>query len=147
MVTFALAIEEKLNNFDLVGECTIFEAVPENPTAIVRTNEAWGVIFKWKQSGGLCLGLSGAWRLDCFLEKWGPGEGPNLPGASVTFENFNPHTYTRVLNFPAIGDANQGSYKISARLRLHGPAPPNAPLPVIAMGEGPMLDFYVAAFP
>ena len=85
--------------------------------------------------------MAGQWHLDCFLEKWGPGEAPAMPGATVTFVSA-PNNYSRVLTFPPQAE---GSYKISARIKLHGPG--GVPGPLVCMAEGPMIDFYVAAFP
>ena len=144
MSTFPMVCEEQLPLFGLSGSCTLFETNPDTPTNIIRTNEAWGVVFKWTTSGPYNHLMAGHWHLDCFLEKWGPGEAGALPGTTVAFVSA-PHSYSETLTFPAVGNAKEGSYKISTRLKLHGPL--SVPGPVICMAEGPMIDFYIAAFP
>jgi hypothetical protein len=141
MAIFAMTCEENLPFFEISGKCTIFEAIPETPTIIIRTNENWGVIFEWKTTGPLNFLIAGTWHLDVLLEKWGPGEAGALPTTNVPFVSA-PHTYNRIVTF---APQPEGSYKISTRVKLHGPG--GVPGPLVCMAEGPMLDFYVAAFP
>jgi hypothetical protein len=141
MATFAMTCEERLPFFGVSGQCTIFESIPDNPTNIIRTNENWGVIFNWTTNGPLNFLIAGTWHLDVLLEKWGPGEAPALPGTTVAFVSA-PNIYNRVMTF---APQAEGSYKITTRLKLHGPG--GIPGPLVCMAEGPMLDFYVAAFP
>jgi hypothetical protein len=142
MTTFPMICETHLPEFGIQGECTLWENIPDNPTNIIRTNETWGVKFKWTTKGNLNYIICGHWHLNCFLEKWGPGEADELPGGKEPCVQENPHTYKHVLTFKP---QPEGNYKISARLKLHGIT--DIPGPLICMAEGPMLDFYVAKFP
>lgn len=143
-MTFVMACEEMLPWFGLTAKCTLWEGTPDNPTNIIRTTEPWGVKFEWTTTGPLNHLIAGNWKLECYLEMMGPGEAPAIGAVSVPVVSA-PNAYSRVVNGPT--PMNEGVYKLATTIKIIGPAPFNRPGPIACMGEGPMIQFYVAAFP
>lgn len=136
-MNFPLTFEEILPWFRASGQCTLWEQVVENPTNIIRTGEQWGVTIDWTTVGPLNHIMCGTWTLACFLEKWGPGEGPALPSKTVPFVSA-PNPYKQTLTFEPI--TNPGAYKLTVTLTMQGPL--GVAGPIAALGEGPMIQFY-----
>jgi hypothetical protein len=135
---FPMVCQEILPWFGLTAKGTLWERTPESPTNIIHTNEQWGVVVQWKTTGPLNHLISGAWKLDCYLEKMGPGEAPTLPPATVAFVS-RPNDYRAVLTFPPMAE---GVYKLATTITMKGPL--GVPGPIAAMGEGPMIEFFSA---
>lgn len=141
-----ITTEEQIPGFNIANaEYDIWEnAVGNQSNNIIRIGSVWGVRVRWQNNGWLIPFFNPAisWRITCFLEQYGPGEGPALPALQVPF-NIGP--------VPVAYDANltfnpplvpEGTYQFALRIRLIGPPPLLLPMPLGCMADGPMLDFY-----
>jgi hypothetical protein len=129
----------------------IWENAPATPSNnIIRIGTTWGVHVQWQNSGFLIPFLNPAisWRITCFLEQYGPAEGPPLPLLAVPFNisvalpsppNFAQ--YDTNVTFPA-ALVPEGTFRFAVRIRLVGPPPLSMPIPLGCVADGPMLDFY-----
>jgi hypothetical protein len=143
MATKCFKFEELLPYFDLSGTCEVFEQTPPGgaPTQIIRTDQAWGVEFKWDTSGPLNYVMCGKWILRVLLEEMGCGEFCLEEGLSKAEVDFvcGPHHYEYKFNIPA-GKVRPGVYKLVATITMVGPC--NIPGPIAGFCEGKMLQFY-----
>lgn len=145
--------EEMYPYFKISGSASFHEGTYPGPTDTVdpsnglrniKVGQDWFVLIQWDQVGSLVHGLSGTWYVQVFFEKMGPGEVNVMPVAKpVPFTNDNPGKY--VVDVPFIGDSlnvKPGLYKVAVSLTLKGPS--GIPLPVAAVAEGPVIQFYEA---
>jgi hypothetical protein len=65
--------------FDGEIYAAVYEQGGAGPTNIIRTDQNWGVIVKWKTSGSLVRMICGKWCLQMHLESMGPGPELTLP--------------------------------------------------------------------
>jgi hypothetical protein len=147
MPTIQMKHEEMLPFFAMHCDCTLEDPFGAPPTEVIRTNQKWGVRFKWDTTGWLprVMNPSTEWVLQLHLEGWDPGEGPPIPAITKTIKPTDPAVYNEYFEVdPAVVPINDGIYKLAASLRLRLG---NIPLPVAAHAEGPMLQFYTSPLP
>jgi len=65
--------------FDGEIYAAVYEQGGAAPANIIRINQNWGVIVKWKTSGSLVRMICGEWCLKMHLESMGPGPELTLP--------------------------------------------------------------------
>jgi len=158
MEPMTLTFEEMMPFFKISGTASIFEGpMPPHPDTIdptdgtrtIRTGQDWWALIQWTATGWMNLAIDGTWNLQVFLEKMGIGEFQlmNAPRV-VPFVSANPHTYTVDIPFVAQSiSVPAGLYKVAVSLTMRGPTPTQAPLPIAAVAEGPVLQFYDAVGP
>jgi len=134
-----LVCEETISQFGVVGTIDTWEAQPENVKNVIRTNQKWGVTFKWTQSGPLCWFLDAQWHLKIRLEAFGPPEAGEIPEKVIVLVREDPHTYTG--NVEIDSGMESGDYKLVAGLTLTN-SNGDIPLPLGAYAEGPMIHLY-----
>lgn len=141
----SMKFEELLPLFSLSGTCETLEHNPPGtgtvPAQIIRTDQAWDVLFKWSTTGSLPYLMSGKWLLRVLLEEMGQGESglaPQYSQVEVPFVSA-PYNYTRYIHIPA-GQVKPGVYKVVATITMVGPS--NVPGPIAGFGEGDMVQFY-----
>jgi hypothetical protein len=150
--------EELMPYFRCHGTATVYEGqTPADPddidesqaSRIIQVGQDWFVWAEWRASGWLNNAIDGAWRLQVFLEKMGAGEFQLMPNPlEIPFVSADPHHYFQDVPFPATSmSVPAGLYKIACSLTMVGPPPTRAPLPIAAVGEGPVIQFYEAVGP
>lgn len=143
MAAMPFKFEELLPFFSLKGTCEVFENTPpgSTPTQIIRTDQSWGVRFKWETCGALNHIMCGKWQLRILLEEMGCGEScvPDpYSKAEVPFV-CGPHCYEHTITVPA-RQVKAGVYKIVATITMVGPC--GVPGPIAGFCEGQMLQFF-----
>lgn len=136
-----LECEQTIPQFDVSGTIETWEVQPERVTNVIRTNQKWGVLFKWTQSGPLCWFLDAQWHVKISLEQIGPEEAPEIPEKVLDLVRQDPHTYTGNVEV----EPNQlpaGDYIMVAALTLTD-STGTIPLPLGAYAEGPKIHIYV----
>jgi hypothetical protein len=133
----------------------IFASVHEDggiaPTNIIRIDQDWGVLVKWRTSGVLTRMICGTWCLNVCLESIGPGEELRLPLKTYKVEldpcsaKGNPLT----CNYKCYIEIPRGTvkpkhcttpYKIVTTLTYLEPC--GTPGPIAGFVEGQILQFY-----
>lgn len=152
MEPITLLFEEMMPDFQLTGEAIIREGPlpappepdpdPTQSTRTIRCGQDWWVHLVWTASGWMNNAIDGNWYLQVFLEKMGIGEF-QLMEEPITepFVSEDPHTYHR--DIPFVGQSvavPPGLYKIAVSLTMKGSE--GVPLPITAVAEGPILQFY-----
>ena len=135
-----LECEQTIPQFGVEGVIETWEAQPERVTNVIRTTQRWGVIFTWTQSGPLCWFLDAQWHLKISLEKYGPGEAPEINEKVVDLVRTDPHTYTGSVEIDS-GVLSPGDYMLVAALTMTD-STGNIPLPLGAYAEGPKIHIY-----
>ncbi len=143
MAAMPFKFEELLPFFSLNGTCEVFEHTPPGgpPTQIIRTDQAWDVLFKWTTTGSLNYIMCGNWHLCVLLEEMGCGEfclDPAYCRINVPFVS-SPNSYSYRLHIPA-GKVKPGVYKLVATITMVGPG--GIPGPIAGFCDGEMLQFY-----
>jgi hypothetical protein len=122
------------------------------PNTIIRTDQAWHIHLSWQTTGIATSMIGGSWHVHAYLESVGPGNDVNLvdPGDHVIplTPGVSPVNYNIVLDVgpnvvglpPGTGMNDTGLYKLVVALTYIDLA--NAPGPMAAFEEGPMLQFY-----
>ena len=145
------SVEEMLPYFGLSGEASIHQiegSIPEPDTVDptdgirnIRCDQKWDIHVRWNQNGSLIWGLSGTWKIHIYFEKMGVDEFSLMSDSvEVPFVNSDPHTYFRWIPIKSDFKVPPGLYKAAVSLTLVGPT--GVALPVAAVGEGPVLQFY-----
>jgi hypothetical protein len=121
------------------------------PTNIIRIDQDWGVLVKWRTSGCLTRMICGTYCLNVCLESIGPGPELRLPEKSVKVEldpcsaQGDPLT----ANYKCYIDIPRGTvkpehcsvpYKVVTTLTYLEPC--GTPGPIAAYVEGQILQFY-----
>ena len=148
-ITFALTCEELMPYWGFSGHCHLEEVGGTPPTQNIRTDQAWITQFDWRVTGMMNYFLDdehSIWKMQLFLEKMGPGEGPSLPVVTESFIKLPlPHDYTHQYRVEA-GTVPPGIYRLAASLSLVCTVSGSeVPYPVAAFAEGPVLRFYEAS--
>jgi hypothetical protein len=132
---------------------SVYEVGGVAPATIIRADQTWGVLVKWKTSGCLVPMICGEWCIQIHLESMGPGpelEWPKKPH----YVPLDPcaakgkyHTVYYKCNIvcpPGIVEADHCStpYKCVTTLTYHDPC--GKPGAIAAHVEGPMLQFFMA---
>lgn len=136
---FPLIWEEDIKYFhieDATGE--LWESSQINPVNVIRTNERWGVMLKWKTTGGLNDVLAGNWIIKCLVEEMGASEAPDLPSFQLPVEPA-PYDYSYKCEFAA-GLLKPGVYKLVVAITVVGEK--NLPGPFALLGDGPLFQVY-----
>jgi hypothetical protein len=96
----------------------------------------------WTASGWQNHAYAGTWYLQVFLEKMGEGEFQLMDSPiAEDFVSEDPHTYHRDIPFVAQSvSVPPGLYKVTLSITMKGPL--GVPLPVAAIAEGPIIQFY-----
>ncbi len=135
-----LECEQTIPQFVVDGVFDTWEAQPERVTNVIRTTQKWGVKFNWTQSGPLCWFLDAKWHLRISLERFGPGEAPDIAEKVIDLVREDPHTYTGSVDIEA-NTMSPGDYELVAALTMTN-REGNIPLPLGAYGEGPVIHIY-----
>jgi hypothetical protein len=139
---FQLKVEEDISNFDLSGECEVWESAPANATNIINTAQDWGVKFDWKTAGIMAGSLAGTWWVTVYLEKMGPQEAPDVPSQDVPYVTTTlPQNYSKTITI-AKNSVPPGLYLLTTAITMNGPLPLQIPTPIAMMGNGPLIQVY-----
>jgi len=133
----------------------IFASVHEDgglsPTNIIRIDQDWGVLVKWRTSGALTRMICGTWCLNVCLESIGPGEELTLPHKLVKVEldpcsakgkplTCNYKCYIEIPRGCVKPQHCSTPYKIVTTLTYLEPC--GTPGPIAGFVEGQILQFY-----
>ncbi len=151
MLPLQFSFEEMMPNFNVKGFAAIFEgAVPQPPvdpdptnsSRIVQARQDWYLYASWRQEGWLNHALCGKWHLRVFFEEMGRGEFELMKEPiDVPFVSEDPYTYRQIIPFQATRvQVPPGLYKPTFSLTMTGPK--GVAIPVAAVAEGPVLQFY-----
>jgi hypothetical protein len=121
------------------------------PTNIIRIDQDWGVLVKWRTSGCLTRMICGTWCLNVCLESIGPGPELRLPEKAVKVEldpcsaKGNPLTatykcYVEIPRGYVKPEHCSIPYKVVTTLTYLEPC--GTPGPIAAYVEGQILQFY-----
>ena len=158
MEPMTITFEEMMPFFRVTGSAAIFEGpLPSHPDTIdltdgtrtIRTGQDWYCLLRWTASGWMNNAIDGTWHVRVFLEQMGIGEFQlmNQP-RNVDFVSQDPHHY--VVDIPFVFQSISvpaGLYKVAVSLTMTGPPPTRAALPIAAVAEGPVIQFYDATGP
>ena len=145
--------EELVPFFQIQGAASFHEGVYKpinedvNPTEGVRniqSGQDWYILVHWDQLGRLIHCMAGTWYVQVFFEKLGEGEVNIMPTPrKVNFINEDPGHY--LVDVPFYRDSvrvEPGLYKVAVSLTFRGPK--GVPVPIAAVAEGPVIQFYDA---
>ncbi len=133
----------------------IFASVHEDgglsPTNIIRIDQDWGVLVKWRTSGALTRMICGTWCLNVCLESIGPGEELSLPlkPVKVELDPCSAKGKPLTCNYKCYIEIPRGCvkprhcstpYKIVTTLTYLEPC--GTPGPLAGFVEGQILQFY-----
>lgn len=138
--------------FEIDGSMGVFELEAGNLHECnnIRTDLGWQVRFEWTQKGANTDDYPAhKWMIHLYLERMGSGEWDfpstvphtkDVPHVLASGHHYGPANDPIYIEIPA-GVVPVGTYKLVATLRLVH-AQSNNPVPVVAYGEGPILQFY-----
>lgn len=148
-------------NFEISGQPKLLEGYmeadvyelgangePQNNTSIIRTDQDWGVVFKWGLRGPLSRMICGVWCLHVNLESIGPGPELNLPseeGFHLHFKGCAGTEFTKVICVPkgiVSGKHCSVPYKLVATVTYLDEC--DRPGPMAGFVEGTIVQFYEA---
>ena len=129
----------------------VYERGGISPTNVIRIDQSWGVIVKWKTSGCLARMICGKWRLQLCLESIGPGLEMRLPAEPKCVDlepcsgKDDSHTiyYKCHIEIPpgtVTADHCSIPYKLVTTLTYLEPC--GTPGPIAAYVEGQILQFF-----
>ena len=139
---FPLIPEEDISNFELSGQCEVWESAPQNATNIINTSQDWGVKFDWKTAQSMAGSLSGTWTVWVYLERMGPQEGPDVSPQDVPYvTTVLPQSYSKTITIIK-NTVPPGLYKLTTAVTMKGPGPLQIPTPIAMVGDGPLIQVY-----
>ncbi len=115
-----------------------------NPNTVIQAGAAWTIQVQWELTGGFTTSLLfGTWKLQAYLERFGPGADLVIPPVDVPFTNGVPTgaglSYN--LSIPALGVPVQpGMYTMAVAMRYVDSA--NNPTQIAGFVQGPVVEFY-----
>ena len=137
--------------FDGEISASVHEDGGLTPTNIIRIDQDWGVLVKWRTSGALTRMICGTWCLNVCLESIGPGDELTLPlkPVNVKLDPCSAKGNPLACNYKCYIEIPRGTvkpkhcstpYKIVTTLTYLEPC--GTPGPIAGFVEGQILQFY-----
>jgi len=139
---FEVALPELYLGGEIYAE--VYEVGGASPTAIIRTDQEWGVKMHWDLKGSLTEYICGEWCVHLFLESMGPG--PELKLDARREIPLNPcgdgeYYYDfRVKPGVVTGKHCSTPYKVVVTVTYLTAC--HKPGPIAGFVEGPIVQFY-----